>query len=66
MRDKFTKRYPREQKLSLNNEKQIIENFQDLGPEMANVRRIKPVVSIENIEIAILVYFAACCTIFTR
>lgn len=55
----FANRYPEKQKPSPNSIKRIMENFKNFGTVKATSHKIKPIVNDENIEIAILGYFAA-------
>lgn len=64
--DTFAIRYPQKQKPSVNTVRRIIEHFKTFGSVKTRVRRRKPVVDDENIEIAVLGYFAAYPTISTR
>lgn len=64
--DTFAIRYPQKQKPSRWAVKQIIENFKNFGSVKVIVQRNKPVVNNENIEIAILGYFAAYPTMSVR
>lgn len=57
--DTFATRYPHKQKPTPKTVKRIMANFKNFGSVKAEIHRPKPVVNNENIEIAILGYFAA-------